>query len=135
MPRILSILLALTLALLLVQTQAWAKKAHPTTTTAPTTQEVAKSTGKEDAVTTHRHRASEFANGKELDKAETQGKIDRLTSQVDELDAKLKDSDKTAATTSTHRHHTAAASQPTTQESTGKSGKTRPPRADLFFRH
>ena len=125
MPRILSILLVLTLALLVVQSQAWAKKAHPTTATAPTTQEAVKSTGKEDAVTTHRHRASEFANGKELDKAETQGKIDRLTSQVDELDQKLKDSDKTAPTTSTRRHRTAATTQPATQESTGKSGKTR----------
>ena len=39
-------------------------------------------------------------NRKELDKAETQGKIDRLTSQVDELDAKLKASDKPAEATS-----------------------------------
>jgi hypothetical protein len=127
MPRILSILLALTLAVLLIQSQAWAKKAHPTTTTAPTTQEAVKSTGKEDAVTTHRHRAAEFANGKELDKAETQGKIDRLTSQVDELDKKLKDSDKAAAAekTSTRHRRTHATTQPTTQETTGKSGKTR----------
>jgi hypothetical protein len=125
MPRILSILLALTLAVLLIQSQAWAKKAHPTTTTAPTTQEAVKSTGKEDAVTTHRHRAAEFANGKELDKAETQGKIDRLTSQVDELDTKLKDSDKAGEATSSRHRRTHTTTQPTTQESTGKSGKTR----------
>ena len=126
MHRILSIVLALALALLLIQSQAWAKKAHPTTTTAPTTQEAVKSTGKEDAVTTHRHRAAEFANGKDLDKAETQSKIDRLTSQVDELDNKLKDSDKAAAETTSSRHHrTHATSQPATQESTAKSGKTR----------
>src|SRR5205823_9244522 len=91
--RILSALLMIILALGLV-VPALAKK-HPTTTTAPATQEAPK--GKDDAVETHKHRAAEFENGKELDAASTKGKVGTLSDQVNALDKKLKDSGKAPA--------------------------------------
>jgi hypothetical protein len=113
------LLLAIDMAL-----PAWGKK-HPTTTTAPTTQETPKSAkGKEAEVETHKHRAAEFADGKDLDKEKTKGKVDRLNDQVADLDKKLKDSGQapTAETPSKHKHH--PATQPTTQEAP-KEGKSK----------
>src|SRR3954452_14543710 len=105
MSRALSVLLVLILALY-VSAPVFAKK-HPTTTTAPTTQEAPK--GKEDAVATHKHRAAEFENGKELDAAKTKDKVGTLSDQVNALDKKLKDSEAPA----TGKHHHAAAPEET----------------------
>jgi len=93
MSRVLSVLLVLILAFD-VASPVFAKK-HPTTTTAPATQEAAK--GKEDAVATHKRRAAEFENGKELDAAKTKDKVGTLSDQVNALDKKLKDSGKGSA--------------------------------------
>ncbi|MDB5323111.1 MAG: hypothetical protein JWN40_4742 [Phycisphaerales bacterium] len=122
MPRVLSALLIIVLALGLV-VPALAKK-HPTTATAPATQEAPK--GKEDAVATHKHRAAEFENGKELDAEKTKGKVGTLSDQVNALDKKLKDSGKGAAeeAPATGKRHHAAATQPATQEAP-KSSKTK----------
>jgi hypothetical protein len=142
MPRVLSALLIIILALGLV-VPALAKK-HPTTATAPATQEAPK--GKEDAVATHKHRAAEFENGKELDAEKTKGKVGTLSDQVNALDKKLKDSGKAPAADAeapatgkhhhaaapeeapappaTGKHHRATATQPATQEAP-KSEKTK----------
>src|SRR3954452_19741149 len=93
MARALSVLLVLILALSVVA-PVWAKK-HPTTTTAPATQAASKD--KESAVETHKRRAAEFENGKELDAAKTKDKVGTLSDQVNALDKKLKDSGKAPA--------------------------------------
>jgi hypothetical protein len=122
MSRALSVLLVLILALY-VSAPVFAKK-HPTTTTAPTTQEAPK--GKEDAVATHKHRAAEFENGKELDAEKTKGKVGTLSDQVNALDKKVKDSGKgnaaDADAPATGKHHHAAAAEETPVEAapTGK---------------
>jgi hypothetical protein len=124
MARALSVLLVLILALSAVA-PVWAKK-HPTTTTAPATQEAAKKKGEESAVETHKHRAAEFENGKELDAAKTKDKVGTLSDQVNALDKKLKDSGKGTAAEAeapaTGKHHHAAAAEETPVEAapTGK---------------
>jgi hypothetical protein len=126
MSRALSLLLIVILAIN-VALPVWGKK-HPTTTTAPATQEAPKEKGKEKGgdVETHKHLASEFENGKELDAEKTKGKVGTLSDQVNALDKKLKDSGKGTADaeepSAKHKHH--AASQPATQE-TPKSEKTK----------
>ena len=113
MARALGILLVVILALNVAR-PVFAKK-HPATTTAPTTQEATK--GKESAVETHKHRAAEFENGKELDAAKTKDKVGTLSDQVNALDKKLKDSGKAPAADAdapvTGKHHHAAAPEET----------------------
>ena len=122
MSRTLSVLLVLILAFNGAM-PVFAKK-HPTTTTAPATQEAPK--GKEDAVATHKHRAAEFENWKELDAASTKGKVGTLSDQVNALDKKLKDSGKAptadAEAPATGKHHHAAAPEetPAAAPATGK---------------
>jgi hypothetical protein len=123
MARALSVLLVVILALS-AGMPVFAKK-HPTTTTAPTTQEAAK--GKESAVETHKHRAAEFENGKELDAAKTKDKVGTLSDQVNALDKKLKDSGKGSAAEAeapaTGKHHHAAAAEETPVEAAAPTGK------------
>ena len=106
MSRLMILSLAALLGIaLLAPPRALAKKAHPATTTAPTTQPSSKDKSKDkddeddgDARETHKKRAAEIAKGgKELDKNETQAKLDKLTGQVNALDKKLKDKDKEAS--------------------------------------
>jgi hypothetical protein len=126
MSRALSLALIVILAIN-VALPVWGKK-HPTTTTAPATQEAPKEKGKEKGgdVETHKHRAAEFADGKELDKGKTKEKVGTLADQVNDLDKKLKDSGKAPAAeeapSGKRKHH--AASQPATQEAP-KSEKTK----------
>jgi hypothetical protein len=125
MSRALSLVLIVILAIN-VALPVWGKK-HPTTTTAPATQEAPKEKGKEkgEEVETHKHRAAEFADGKELDKEKTKEKVGTLADQVNDLDKKLKDSGKAPAAeepSAKHKHH--AATQPATQEAP-KSEKTK----------
>jgi hypothetical protein len=129
MSRALSLLLIVILAIN-VALPVWGKK-HPTTTTAPATQEAPKEKGKEKGgdVETHKHRAAEFENGKELDAEKTKGKVGTLSDQVNALDKKLKDSGKAPEADEApakHKHH--AATQPATQE-TPKSEKTKAKRS------
>jgi hypothetical protein len=76
--------------------RALAKKAHPATEPA-TTQPASKSKDKDAdddddaAVEKHKKRAVEIGKGKELDKEATKGKLDKLTTQVNDLDKKLKE--------------------------------------------
>jgi outer membrane murein-binding lipoprotein Lpp len=115
--------------LLVLAPEVWAKKAHPAATTSSTTQP-AKGKSDED-VDTHKARAEEFSDGKPLDKAKTQSNIDKLTGQVNDLNAKVqaKEAEKEAQAPAGHHHHHAASTQPTTQQATtaptGKSGKTK----------
>jgi hypothetical protein len=122
MSRALSVLLVSILAFY-VAAPVFAKK-HPTTTTAPTTQEAAKEKGKESAVETHKHRAAEFENGKELDAAKTKDKVGTLSDQVNALDKKLKDSGKAPAADAdapaTGKHHHAATPEEMAPAATGK---------------
>ncbi len=76
------------MVLLGVGSVALGKKAHPAET-APTTQESPKEKADGD-VETHKARAKEFENGKDLDKADQQKKLDEMKGQVNDLDAKLK---------------------------------------------
>ncbi len=125
MSRILSLVLIVILAIN-VALPVWGKK-HPTTTTAPATQEAPKDRDKEKGgdVETHKHRAAEFADGKELDKGKTKEKVGTLADQVNDLDKKLKDSGKAPAAdaevpaTGKH-HHTAAPEETATAPATGK---------------
>ena len=120
MSRVLSIVLVLVLAFY-VSAPVFAKKHPTTTTTAPTTQEAAK--GKGSALETHKHRAAEFENGKELDAAKTKDKVGTLSDQVNALDKKLKDSGKGSADAdapATGKHHHAAAPEETPAAPTGK---------------
>src|SRR2546421_577653 len=86
-----------------LSSRAWAKKTHPTTT--PTTQETkdddtdkdkpkAKSKSGDEDVETHNARAKEFSSGKDLDKAKTHDKLDKLTDQVNDLEKKVRNSGK-----------------------------------------
>src|SRR5438067_9649199 len=123
MSRALSLLFIVTLGISLALPVS-AKK-HPTTTTAPATQEAPKEKGKEGEVATHKHRATEFADGKELDQGKTKEKVGTLSDQVNALDKKLKDSGKAPAAdaeapaTGKH-HHTAAPEETAAAPATGK---------------
>src|SRR5258706_6527175 len=125
MSRILSLALIVILAIN-VALPVWGEK-HPTTTTATATQEAHKDKGKEKGgdVETHKHRAAEFADGKELDKGKTKEKVGTLADQVNDLDKKLKDSGKAPAADAeapaTGKHnHTAAPEETAAAPATGK---------------
>lgn len=76
----------------------------------------------DDAAATHKARAKQMENGKPLDKTKTAEGIDKITSQVNALDAALKqpadDKEPMAARGRKGRPATQPSTQPTTKQST-----------------